>query len=120
MDTPRIDPFEKSDKDKPPFGLSVNDFYELLDLLAIVFQAMATADGPKTLQARMMVASTVFRDKYGMDAARADVFLARLRYNAGANYGQRAKSTIPLLQRRDWNDDEQDEPRTPPRRRTGR
>ena len=96
----------------PQFGESgLADFYELLDLLAIVFEAMASAQSPYILQARMQTAATVFRDRYGMESPRADVFLHRLLYNPRAGYGSRARPTQPLAPSerltpkvRDWED----------------
>jgi len=85
----------------PPFGSKgVADFEELLDLLAIVFQSLATADSPRTLQARMWTAASVFRDKYGMEAPRADVFVHRLTYNTRGGYAQRSQASTPLVQSR--------------------
>ena len=115
MDTPN----DKTKSTLPPFGSNgLADLYELLDLLAIVFEALATATGPQVLQARMMTAATVFRDKYGMEFPRADVFVARLRYNERAAYGQRSRATTPLIQTgqppQNWDES------APRRRKTGR
>lgn len=94
----------------PRFGESgVADFYELLDLLAIVFEAMASAQSPYILQARMQTAATVFRDKYGMELPRADIYLHRLLYNPRAGYGARPTQPLATSERltpkvRDWDD----------------
>ena len=113
-------PNDKTKSTPPPFGSNgLADLYELLDLLAIVFDAMATATSPYVLQSRMKTAASVFREKHGMEFPRADVFVARLRYNTGAAYGQRSRATTPLIQTgqsQNWDDSA---PRTP-RRKTGR
>lgn len=126
MDTPNNN--GNNNTTHPPFGgTSSAELSEWLDLLAIVFHALATADSPRTLQARMMTAAGVLRDHVTMDAPPADVFVRRLTFNTRAAYAQRSQASRPLVQPpaaeapryERWEDSQ---PHTPPqqRRKTGR
>ncbi len=92
-------------------SISLADYFELLDLLGAVFEALSDAQGPHELLARMRTAATVFREKHEMSGRLEDVYLARLAYNLPAHYRRQSRATTPLLPQqpeghtpRDWND----------------
>lgn len=92
--------------------ISLDDYFELLDLLGAIFEALSDAQGPHELLARMRTAATVFREKHEMSGSSLeDVYHARLAYNLPAHYRRQSRATTPLLPPqtegrtpRDWND----------------
>ena len=88
--------------------ISLDDYFELLDLLGAIFETLSESPGPWEMMARMRTAATVFREKHEMMGTRLeDVYRERLGYNLRARYRRASRATTPLLPHqavRDWDD----------------